>query len=66
MNHPSFKNHFLQEYTDFIEEGISEKDGAHGGKRTESQFRENLSVNVQEVGTVNGVAETLSANLAQQ
>lgn len=30
------------------------------------QFRENLSVNVWHVGTVNGVAETLSEILAQQ
>lgn len=66
LNPSDFGNHFLWAYTDFIQEGISEKDRDHGGKKRPSPFRENVSVNVQGVGTVNGAAETLSANLAQQ
>ena len=35
-------------------------------EKKEKEFRESLSVDVKGVGTVNGAAETLSENLAQQ
>lgn len=43
-----------------MEEGNSERERERKGDR------ESLSVNIQGVGTVNGAAETLSENLAQQ